>query len=140
MHITLIERKMMLTTEYLDALPEIENKYEVDLQYGEKVVFTAEPTTFGNEKGRMLGLQGSKFTLTNRRIIADNGVGVWTVDVPDDIVSCTKAEGGKSIFKSVYILVALNKQIVFDEGKQRLTGFRFYFNKADMARFEEILR
>lgn len=128
-----------MNTEYLNTLPEVKNEYKVDLQEGEKVVFTGKLSTFGTEKDRMLGNYDSIFTLTNKRIIADNKVGIWTVDIQDDVVSCTKVEGGKFIFKYVYFSVDLNKEIVFDNGQQKLSGFHFYFDKKDRPRFEEIM-
>ncbi len=127
-----------MNREYLDSLPEIENKYKVDLEDGEKVVFTANLSTFGTEKDRMLGAD-SKFTLTNKRIIADNNAGIWTADIFDDITGCTKVEGGKFIFKYVYFSVELNKEMVFNEGKEKMNGFHFYFKKNDNDKFEEIM-
>ena len=99
---------------YLNTLPEVENKFNIKLQDGEKVIFTAKPTCFGTETGRLLGSSNSKITLTNKRIIADNNVGVWTVDIAEDIVDYTKVESGAFIFKSTYILVNLNKEIIFN--------------------------
>lgn len=127
-----------MNIEYLDTLPEVINKYKVELQDGEKVIFTAKPSCFGTETGRMLGMN-PKITLTNKRIIADNNVGVWTVDIEDDIVECTKVTKGSFIFKSTYISVTLNTEIVFNDGKEKMTGFQFYFNKKDINKFEEIM-
>ena len=129
----------MLNRGYLDALPETANTYGVGLLDDEKVVFTAALSMFGTETDRLLGAGNSRFTLTNKRMIADNGVGVWTVDILDDMTSCTKIEQGKLIFKSVYFSVTLNTEIIFDDGKQKLNGFHFYFNKKDATRFEEIM-
>ena len=120
---------------YLNTLPEVENKFNIKLQDGEKVIFTAKPTCFGTETGRLLGSSNSKITLTNKRIIADNNVGVWTVD----IVDYTKVESGAFIFKSTYILVNLNKEIIFNNETEKMKGFRFYFNKKDMVKFETIM-
>ncbi len=114
---------------YLNTLPEVENKFNIKLQDGEKVIFTAKPTCFGTETGRLLGSSNSKITLTNKRIIADNNVGVWTVDIAEDIVDYTKVESGAFIFKSTYILVNLNKEIIFNNETEKMKGFRFYFNK-----------
>lgn len=124
---------------YLNTLPEVENKFNIKLQDGEKVIFTAKPTCFGTETGRLLGSSNSKITLTNKRIIADNNVGVWTVDIAEDIVDYTKVESGAFIFKSVYILVNLNKEIIFNNETEKMKGFRFYFNKKDMVKFETIM-
>ena len=124
---------------FLNTLPEVENEFNIKLQDGEKVIFTAKPTCFGTETGRLLGSSNSKITLTNKRIIADNNVGVWTVDIADDIVDYTKVESGAFIFKSTYILVNLNKEIIFNNETEKMTGFRFYFNKKDMVKFETIM-
>ena len=124
---------------YLNTLPEVENKFNIKLQDGEKVIFTAKPTCFGTETGRLLGSSNSKITLTNKRIIADNNVGVWTVDIAEDIVDYTKVESGAFIFKSTYILVNLNKEIIFNNETEKMKGFRFCFNKKDMVKFETIM-
>ena len=127
-----------MNIDYLNALPEVKNKYKVYLEDNEKVVFTAKLSTFGTETERLLG-NDSAFTLTNKRIIADNGVGIWTVDIAEDIVSCTKKEKKNWIFKFVYFAVNLNTEIVFQDGTEKLTGFVFQFNKTDTARLEEIV-
>lgn len=124
---------------YLNTLPEVENKFNIKLQDGEKVIFTAKPICFGTETGRQLGNLNSKITLTNKRIIADNNVGVWTVDIAEDIVDYTKVESGAFIFKSAYILVNLNKEIIFNNETEKMKEFRFYFNKKDMVKFETIM-
>ena len=129
----------MLNREILDALPAVANRFEVELEDSEKVVFAAEMRTFGDEKDGMLGTQGSKFTLTNRRIVADNGLGVWTVQIPDNLASCEMVTKKWLMFTSVYFLVMLNSDIVYDDGKGRLNGFRFYFDKKDTARLAELL-
>lgn len=124
----------------LNALPELANKYNVDLLEDEKVVFYAEPTIFGDENGSSLcGEMKPKFTLTNKRILASNGVGVWMVEIPSNVASIKKVEYGKWIFKGNYFLVSLNFRLVYDNGKHTLNGLQFYFNKKDTVRFEEIV-
>jgi len=123
---------------YLNNLPEVENIYDVDLDHDEKVVFTAKLTTFGTEKDEMLG-NDSRFTLTNKRMIANNGVGVWTVDVAEDVISCERVDT-KFLFKKLtYFSVDLNTKIVFEDGFAELTGFHFYFNGKDTKMFDEII-
>ena len=128
----------MMNIGYLDALPEVANVHSVNLFDGEKVVFTADKVLFGTEKDRMLGMD-SRFTLTNKRIIADNGVGIWTVDIQSDIVNYGKVQ--TKLLKQVYFTIDLNAEMVFDSGKQSLTGFHFYFKKKtdDGAKFEAIM-
>lgn len=129
-----------MNTNYLDTLPEIKNKFNVDLEPGEKVIFTAKPKVFGTESGAFLGADDSRITMTNRHIIADNGAGIWTADIAGDVVDMRRHESGKFLTKEVYILVTLNKEVTYGIGIQKLSGYRFYFRKNDMAVFEEIIR
>lgn len=129
-----------MNTEYLNTLPEIKNKFSVELEPGEKVIFTAMPKVFGTESGTMLGMEDSRITVTNRRIIADNGNGLWITDIAEDVADMRRQEEGKFILKSVYILVTLNKEVAYGMGIQKLSGYRFYFNKKDMETFEEIIK
>lgn len=128
-----------MNTGYLDTLPEIKNKFNVELEEGEKVIFTAKLKVFGTETDRVLGGSNSRFTLTNRKIIADNGVGSWTVDIKDDITDWTKIQSGKFIFKTTYFSINMNKEIVFNNGQEKMSGFHFYFKKQDIAKFEKIM-
>ncbi len=128
-----------MNIEYLNTLSEVKNKFNVELEDGEKVVFTAKLNVFGTEKDRMLGGDDSKLTLTNKKMIADNGAGIWTVDIEEDITDCSKVQSGVFIFKSTYFAVNMNKEIVFNDGKEKMTGFHFYFKKNDALKFEEIM-
>lgn len=128
-----------MNTGYLDTLPEIKNKFNVELEEGEKVIFTAKLKVFGTETDRVLGGSNSRFTLTNRKIIADNGVGSWTVDIKDDITDWTKIQSGKFIFKTTYFSINMNKEIVFNNGQEKMSEFHFYFKKQDIAKFEKII-
>lgn len=123
---------------YLNLLPEVENKYNIALQDGEKVVFAANLSIFGTEKDSMLG-SNCDFTLTNQRIIIDNHAGVWTIDIAKDISGCAKVQGGWFIFKHVYFSITLNEEVVFDHGKQKLSGYRLYFGDEETRQFEEIV-
>jgi hypothetical protein len=108
------------------------------LEDGEKVVFTAKLSMLGTETDLLIGTD-ARFTLTNRRIITDNGPGLWRVDISDDVVSWTRVQGG-FILKHDYSLVMLNEAIVYDDGKSTMNGFHFYFKKKkDAARLEEIV-
>ncbi len=131
---------MIMNTDYLDTLPEIKNRFKVDLKPGEKVVFTAKPWAFSTEKGDLLGADDARITMTNRNIIADNGNGIWVTDIAEDVVDMRKQESGKFLTKQVYILVTLNKEVTYGIGIQKLTGYQFHFHKKDMAVFEEIIR
>lgn len=128
--------------QYLNSLPEVANKYKVDLESGEKVVFAAKMPGFSTETYRTLGYD-AKFTMTNKRMIFDNGAGVWTVNVPDDVVSLKyiEKEGKEVSFlqrKAAHFSIMLNKEIVFDHGREKLQGITFFFKKKDMPVFGEI--
>lgn len=126
---------------YLDTLPIVNNQFITDQEENEKIVFAAELNLFGTAQGRLLGGENSRLVLTNKRIIADNGAGRWTINIPEDAVSYKKVEKGKFIFKELYHLIMLNKTISFgDDLSQTLDGFRFYFKKKDGEQFEEIMR
>ena len=129
-----------MNTAYLDSMPEVENRFRVELEQGEKVVFTAELSVFGTEKDQMLGgMETPYFTLTNKRMFADNRVGIWTTDL-DEIVSFEKVEKRTLFFfKSVYFEVMLREPVLYDDGKQSLKGFHFYFKDKDMPVIEEIV-
>lgn len=129
-----------MNTDYLNTLPEIKNKFNIELEAGEKVIFATKPKLFGTSEGGLLGLEDSRITMTNQRILADNGEGVWIMDIAEDVVDMRRQEEGKFIFKGVYILVTLNKEVTYGMGIQKLSGYRFYFNKKDMAAFEEIMK
>lgn len=129
-----------MNTYYLDSLPEIKNKYKVDLEPGEKVVFTAKPFGFTSDSGQTLGWDDSRITMTNRRIFADNGKGVWITYIAEDVVDMRREERGKFLLKEVYIAVTLNKEVTYGIGIQKLTGYHFGFRKKDMEVFEDIIR
>lgn len=132
-----------MNIEYIDAMEEIQNKYGVELENDEKVVFTANLNTFGDERGISLGRFDSEFTLTNKRIIANNGVGIWTINIAEDIVSCKKVDYKHffGLIKGTYFAINLNHEVFYGEkGKQKLTGFQFYFKESnDIVKFEKIV-
>lgn len=127
----------MMNMMYLNSLPEVENRYNVKLESGEKVIFATKLNTFGTEKDSWLG-SDCEFTMTNKRIIIYNGAGIWTVNIEDEIVSCTKIRR-RFIFKAVYFAVTLNEDMIFDHGRQKLSGFHFYFDENATVQFEEIM-
>lgn len=131
--------KVNMHTAYLNTLPEIKNKYKVNLLSGEKVIFTANIYGFKSDTGVFIGAD-CKFTMTNKRIIADNGQGLCIVDIAEDISGWRREESGKGLAKEEYILVTLNKELTYGMGVQKLTGYRFCFKKKDMEAFENIMK
>jgi len=124
---------------YLDSLPEVANKYNVELEDGEKVVFNAMMSVFGDEKDVPLGGK-SKFTLTNRHIITNNGPGIWTINIAEDIINCFR-KGNKALrfFNLDCIAVELNREIIYEDGRGKLTGFHFYFKRSVKKKLEKIM-
>lgn len=59
-----------MNTAYLDTLPAIADTKGLQLDMGEKLVFTAPLSMFGTETDQFLGGTGSVLYLTNRRISA----------------------------------------------------------------------
>ncbi len=130
-----------MNVRYLDSLPAQPNIYNVDLGMGERVVFTAKMKMFGTEIGELLGTGSNlKFTLTNKRLFAENPYGVWTADLYDDVVSFVLEDRSVLFIKNVFFLVMLNKVIFFADGARRLSGFQFYFNKHDTERLNLIIK
>ncbi len=127
---------------YLDSLPEVRNKYGFQLKDDEKVVFTCKLAVFGTSQGAMLGGDNTVFALTNQRIMANNGRGVWCVSISDeDIAGYSLVNKGKFIFKERYALVMLKDLLAYGEdGELTLDGFRFYFSKRNEAAFDAIMQ
>lgn len=126
---------------YLNSLPEEKNRFKVELENGEKVVFTAKNVIFGTEKQRCLGFE-TKITITNKRIIADNGKGIWTIDIANDITKCEKVESGKGLNKTRHIAIDLKQPVACGDRYDPIiaNGYVFKFNKKDETRFLDITR
>lgn len=129
-----------MNLEYLNSLPEEKNKFKAELNDGEKVVFIAKNVTFGTDTGRAIGWD-VKVTLTNKRIIADNGKGVWTIDIANDFKGCSVVDRGKGLMKEHFAEVALKAPFVFMNGNEQITtgAYMFVFKKKDEPRFMEIM-
>ena len=128
-----------MNVEFLNTLPEEKNKFKVQLEDGEKVVFIAKGVIFGTETGRALGYD-TKVTLTNKRLIADNGKGVWTTDIAGDLTGCSVVDRGKGLQKEHFVQVDLKTPIVCGDANEQITvrAFAFVFKKKDEPRFLEI--
>lgn len=71
---------------------------------------SARLACFGTETDALLGGHTSKLYLTNRRLIANNTVGLWTVELATDIASCAIVENGIPFFKSTVVRVDLKRR------------------------------
>lgn len=130
-----------MNLNYLNSLPEEKNKFKAVLENGEKVIFTSKNVIFGTEKKRCLGWE-TKVTMTNKRIIADNGKGIWTIDIANDITRYEKVESGRGLNKVRGIAIDLKSPVVCGDRYDLIiaNGYVFKFNKKDEARFLDIMR
>lgn len=98
------------------------------MQENEKVVFTSVFPLVGNDKGTLIGMD-VKLSITNKRLIFNNGAVLWTFNIFEDFKDFNKVNYGKYIFKGYYYAIALNDEMIYDNGKQKTSGLQFYFNK-----------
>lgn len=130
-----------MDTTRLDALPEARANFSFDLADGEKVVFAAPLSCFGTEDDTFLGGSQSKLCLTNRRLVANNTVGLWTADLADDVVGAELVKRG-GLLSNAVVRVDLARELVYGgarDGQGTLRGFRFYLKPKDGARLAELL-
>lgn len=130
-----------MNTARLDTLPETRANFALDLADDEKVVFAAQLACFGTEEDAFLGGSQSRLCLTNRRLVADNTVGLWSVDLADDVVGAELVRRGGFLSNAV-IRVDLAEELVYGEGTDGqgvLRGFRFYLKPKDGARLAALL-
>ena len=128
-----------MNATYLDSLPKLHVNIDLGLAEGEKVVFEAPLSCFGTETDQLLGGAGSRLYLTNRSVIAKNPVGLWTVDLADDVASCELERRGVTFFSSAVVCVGLNGALSYGAEQETLSGFRFYLKKKDAARLMELM-
>ncbi|MGQ5425885.1 hypothetical protein ACULPM_02440 [Thermophilibacter sp. ZX-H3] len=128
-----------MSAAYLDSLPELHVNIDLSLAEGEKVVFEAPLSCFGTETDQLLGGAGSRLYLTNRSVIAKNPVGLWTVDLADDVASCELERRGVTFFSSAVVCVGLNGALSYGAEQETLSGFRFYLKKKAAARLMELM-
>lgn len=130
-----------MNIDYLNSLPEDKNKFKVQLGESEKVVFIAKGVIFGTEAGRALGYD-CRLTLTNRRLVIDNGKGVWTADMASDFTDYQVVDRGKGLMKEHFIQLDLKNPVVCGDARERITvyGYELRLKKKDEPRFLEIMR
>lgn len=129
-----------MNLDYLNSLPEEKNKFKSEIGEGEKVVFIAKGVIFGTDSGRAIGYD-TKFTMTNKRFLVDNGKGVWTIDIANDIAGCQIVDRGKGLMKEHFAEIALKAPFVFMNGNEQITtdAYMLVFKKKDEPRFMEIM-
>lgn len=123
---------------YLDSMDEVTNIFRVELNAGEKVVYTDKLMQLGDNKDMRIAWD-CNLTLTNKRIVVDTQGGVWTFDLEDDIAECSRISGGFWIFKYTYLKVVLKNTIIYGQEMNTLNELHFYFKDNKVAPFEEIM-
>ena len=123
--------------ESLSTFPEAENKNNIPLSEGERVLFTSKTDAFCTEAQETLKWD-CKFTFTDKRMVVDGGDEIWTINIPDDIERFRIEEKGHGFMKITYTVIKLKKQIECLEGKVTLHGCVIYFKKRDIAKLKEI--
>lgn len=126
----------------LGGLKEAANKFKLDLFDGEKVIFATELATFGTGDGQKPGsgqTRPATFTMTDRRIVAENGVGYWEINI-SDIESCNKRWDRSRTIVAPYFAFSLADEIEYDGGARALRQFHFYFNNHDTSKLEAIIK
>lgn len=124
---------------HLDSLPEVRCDLSPQLPAGERVVFEAPLSCFGTETDHYLGGAGSRLYVTNRSIVANNTVGLWTVDLARDVASCELERRGVTFFSSAVVCVGLNREFSYGDGQGTLCGFRFFLKKRDAERLMALM-
>lgn len=132
-------REKYMNLNYLNSLPEEKNRFKVELENGEKVVFTVKNIGFGRENHNIICYQAN-FTVTNRRIITDTDNAVFAIDFAD-IVQYKYFEDGKGILANKGYEVILKEPMECGSSNSTvmIPAFIFVFTqKKIMARFREI--
>lgn len=130
-----------MNIQVLESLPEVINKYKENLEADEITVFTSKLNAFGTDKDRTLGGPESTFTLTNKRIIVNNGKGTWDFDLMDDVIGIRKYDNGKKfIMRTVYYVVDFKEEVESGIPGAFMKGMHLYLDKKNIALFDELLQ
>ena len=123
--------KKEINEENIIYLPKLENIYNFNIQKNEKVIFNSRIKKIKTENNISIGLN-VKFTMTDKKIYIYNGVGLWTIDLYEDISDYKRHD--------MCIDIALSELCIFGSSGERMcTGFKLYFNNDDINKLEEIL-
>ena len=121
-----------INEDCLIYLPKLENIYNFRIAADEKVIFNSQVNNVRIDNNLSIG-RNAKLTMTDKRIFIYNGVGLWTIDLYNDIADFKREDS--------YLEIALSEICIFGQAGERIcTGFKFFFDKVeDLDKFEHIL-
>lgn len=121
-----------INEDCLIYLPKLENIYHFRIAPDEKVIFNSEIKNVRIDNNLSIG-RNAKLTMTDKRIFIYNGVGLWTIELYNDISDYKREDS--------YLEIALSEICIFGQAGERIcTGFKFFFdNVEDLGRFEHIM-
>ena len=118
--------------DFIGGLPEIPNVYKRNLRADEYVVYNCIVKNFKTDGNISIGLK-AKLTITTKNIYVYNGVGLWCINLYNDIYSYKKTNECVEIY--------LSEVCEFGQNGERLcTGYKLFFsNDEDMAGFDALM-
>ena len=112
--------KRGINEECIIYLPRLENIYKFNINSDEKVIFNSKIKNFKTDNNISIGIN-AKLTITDKKIYINNGVGLWTFDIYNDISDYKRDE------KCIEII--LSEICIFGQAGGRIcTGFKLLFN------------
>lgn len=132
--------------EYLNSLPALENKYDFDLDEGEKVVYSVEIQNFGDENSMALCSfdYAPKVSVTNQKIWVRTGERIfWTIDLKEEVAEIKKVNSRVLLlFKVTYFEIGLLQKAEYTAANnttRQVAAYQLYLNKKDEKAFEEFI-
>lgn len=121
-----------INEDCLIYLPKLENIYNFRIAADEKVIFNSQVNNVRIDNNLSIG-RNAKLTMTDKRIFIYNGVGLWTIELYNDISDYKREES--------YLEIALSEICIFGQAGERIcTGFKFFFdNTEELDKFENIM-
>ncbi len=124
--------KREINEESFIYLPKLNNIYNFIIAEDEKIIFNSIIKIFKTDSNKSIGLN-AKLSMTNKKIYIHNGVGLWKIDLYNDISDYKK--------DNLCIEIALSEICIFGQPgiEDICTGFKLYFNNEDLNKFENLL-
>ena len=123
---------MKINNEYFSYLPKLDNIYDFNIKEDEKIIYNTIIKNLTTDKNISIGLN-CRFTMTDKKIYINNGMGLFTIDIENDIADFNR--------ENMCIEIMLSEILIFGPTGERIaTGFKFYFNNESINKFEEIMK
>ena len=123
--------KKTINSSYFTFLPNLENVYNFNISSEEKIIFNSVVKNFKTDYDISIGIN-AKVVMTDKKIYISNGLGLWTIDIYDDI--------SDYIINEMCIEIYLTELCFFGANNERIcTGFKLYFNEEALNKFKTIL-